>query len=264
MSSSKIIKSIDDAGFMGFHFRELKGSADEPPAADNHNAPFTPVIPGAGAAADKEEVAGNAEEDTAGAVEEKIVVGIPEEEADRREQAAYNEGLREGKRQAEESLAKVSEALAKALLSTGGLRQKVMQESEEDLLKLAIVIARKIILQEISIDRRILVNIVKAAVSNVSDGDEVVVRLSPSDYEIVADHREFLPPANEKRRITLKADETIPGGGCLVETSMGAIDARIEAQLDEIFRRFMEDRSVTALEADTMETEGKTDAGEED
>ncbi|WP_243374366.1 FliH/SctL family protein [Geotalea sp. SG265] len=261
MSSSRIIKSPgSNADFIGFRFRDLKNDAVQP-AAPGHGAEFTPVMPGSPAVVDAEEPAAIPEEDAVAPLQDQIVAGISEEEAVRREQTAYNEGLREGKQQAEESLSQVSEALAKALLSTGGLRQKVMQESEEDLLKLAIVIARKIILQEVSTDRRILVNIVKSAVSNVSEGDEVVVKLSPSDYEIVADRREFLPQPAEKRRITLKADEAIPGGGCLVETSMGAIDARIEAQLDEIFRRFMEDRSLIAVDADVAETGEESDAG---
>lgn len=266
MSSSRIIKSNRaSASLKDFPFRELhddgvgaSASAEAEPATS-----FTPVIPGIPGGF-KDTMVASA--DTAATVEEQpeeqVVVGISEDEVDRREQAAFNAGMSEGRRQAEESLAHVSEALAKALLSTGGLRQRVMQESEEDLLKLAIVIARKIILQEISIDRRILVNIVKAAVSNVSEGDEIVVRLNPTDYEVVADHREFFPPANEKRKMLLKADDTIPGGGCLVETSMGAIDARIEAQLDEIFRRFMEDRTMTAIGAEVIEEQ--TDAGEED
>jgi flagellar assembly protein FliH len=33
-------------------------------------------------------------------------------------------------------------------------------------------------------------------------------------------------------------------GGCLVESSTGVIDARIEAQLDEIYRGLIEERSI--------------------
>lgn len=249
MSSSNVIKSNGPAeGFVSFGFAEF---TEEAVASGNCEGGdnFIPLNFGRwGEEAAPQEVEETTEVDAepAEAEPEVAVPVIPEEEAARKVQAAFNEGVCEGSRQAEESLSKVSEALAKALLSTGGLRQKVMQECEEDLLGLAVMIARKIILQEISIDRRILVNIVKEAVSNVSEGDEVVVRLNPADYEIVADNRQFSPGANEKRRMTLKADEGIPSGGCLVDTSMGAIDARIDAQLDEIFRRFTEERSFLA------------------
>jgi len=248
MSSSNIIKlnRSEEEGFVCFNFQELTEKEDFEAASCEDGDNFVPILLGRCREQDAIRVGEDDSEADAApveAAEEEIIPGISEEEAARKVQAAFNEGVREGSRQAEESLSKVSEALAKALLSTGGLRQKVMQESEENLLTLAVMIARKIILQEISIDRRILVSIVKEAVSNVSDGDEVVVRLNPADYEIVADNKQFSPGANEKRRMTLKADENIPSGGCLVDTSMGAIDARIDAQIDEIFRRFTEERS---------------------
>jgi flagellar assembly protein FliH len=43
-------------------------------------------------------------------------------------------------------------------------------------------------------------------------------------------------------------------GGCVVESSAGIIDARIEAQLDEIYRNLIEERSILydITDADTL------------
>ena len=168
---------------------------------------------------------------------------IPEEEALRRIQQAHGDGVREGGRQAEAALAKVSEALAQALLATGSLRSRILQESEEDLLKLAVVIARTVMLREHTLDPGILAGVVQGAVELASDGGEVVVRLNPEDYQKVSQRPEFAQVSGEKRRVTLKADPAVVGAGCLVETSRGNIDAGLDAQLDEIYRRLFEEKS---------------------
>lgn len=167
---------------------------------------------------------------------------IPEEEALRRIQQAHADGMREGKHQAEESLSKVSEALAQALLATGSLRARAMQESEEDLLKLSVLIAKTILQRELSCDPWILASVVQGAVEAAADGGEVVVRLNPEDYQMVAQRPEFAVAPGEKRRVVLKEDPAIARAGCLVETARGTLDAGLESQLDEIYRRLCEEK----------------------
>jgi len=168
---------------------------------------------------------------------------IPEEEALQRIQQARADGLKEGGKQAEAALAKVSEALAQALLEAGSLRGRLLHESEEDLLKLAVLIARTVMLRELSCDSGILAGMVQGAVELASDGGEVTVRLNPEDYALISARPEFAKVSGEKRRVTLKGDPAVPGAGCLVETVRGNIDAGLEAQLHEIYRRLFEEKS---------------------
>jgi flagellar assembly protein FliH len=167
---------------------------------------------------------------------------IPEDEALRRIAQAHQDGAREGKREAEAALSKVSEALAQALLATGSLRARLLQESEDDLLKLSIVIARSIMLREVSCNPGILAQVVQGAVELASDGGEVVVRLNPEDFALIEQRPEFAGISGEKRRVTLKGDASLARSGCLVETARGNIDAGLEAQLGEIYRRLCEER----------------------
>jgi len=168
---------------------------------------------------------------------------IPEEEALRRIQQAHGDGVKEGRQQAEASLATVSEALAQALLATGSLRARLLSESEEDLLKLSALIARKIMLREVSCDPGVLAGMVQGAVELASSGGEVVVRLNPEDYAAVAQRPEFAALSGEGRRITLKGDPAVVPAGCMVETVRGNIDAGLDAQLEEISRRLTEEKS---------------------
>jgi flagellar assembly protein FliH len=74
---------------------------------------------------------------------------------------------------------------------------------------------------------------------------DIVLCLHPEDYKVISSNREmFLSGVGEERLITLKSDEAMTLGGCVVESSAGIIDARIEAQLDEIYRNLIEERSI--------------------
>jgi flagellar assembly protein FliH len=168
---------------------------------------------------------------------------IPEEEAIRRIQQSHADGLKQGKRQAEAELSKVTDALAQALLATGSLRGQLLHEAEEDLLKLAVLIARKVMQREFACNPGILAGLVRAALELATEGGEVVVKLNPEEYLILAQSREFGELLSERVGITLKGDPAIGRAGCLVETVRGNIDAGLDAQLDEIFRRLTEERS---------------------
>lgn len=173
-----------------------------------------------------------------------VMVGIPEEVHEQQVQESYEKGFEEGKRQAERGLANVFKALRDAVEELTDLKEHVLRASEEDLLKLAVMIARKVIHQEIATDRLILAKVVSAAVSNASDRDELVIRLNPEDHRLVSAHKHlYLNGCNDDRLIELRADEVIAPGGCIVDTVMGEIDARTDSQVDEIFRRLLEEKT---------------------
>lgn len=166
-----------------------------------------------------------------------------EEEALRRIRQAHAEGLKAGKEQAEADLATVSGALAQALLATGSLRAQLLQESEEDLLQLAVLIAKKIIQQELSLDPGLLARMVQSAIQLASQTGEVVVRLHPEDYALAVHSGELQRLLETKGEVSIKEDPAVASGGCIVETLRGNIDAGIEAQLDEVGKRLNEERN---------------------
>lgn len=175
---------------------------------------------------------------------------MPEEEALRRIQQAHAEGLRTGRQQAEADLAKVGEALAQALLSTGSLRSQLMHEAEEDLLKLSVLIARKVMMRELELDPTLVAGLVRKAVELASDEGEIVVRLNPDEYAVVAYSQEMQALSRDKRRVTLKEDPSVGPAGCVVETVRGNIDAGFDAQLEEILRRLSEERNARREDED--------------
>ena len=65
------------------------------------------------------------------------------------------------------------------------------------------------------------------------------MRVHPDDVHYATEIKEELGHARgDIETLTVKGDASIGRGGCLVESSLGTIDARIEAQLEELEQRF--------------------------
>ncbi|MRR06190.1 MAG: flagellar biosynthesis protein [Deltaproteobacteria bacterium] len=252
MSSSNIIKqnSAEVRNFEKFTFETILHAADSTrqTAQTPVFVPFLETLPGHSApTADQNSPLADSKDQASHeqiVPELPVLVGIPEEVHAQQVHEAHEKGFEEGKRQAERGLANVFKALRDAVEELVSLKEHVLRASEEDLLKLAVMIARKVIHQEIATDRLILAKVVSAAVSNASDRDELIIRLNPEDHRLVSAHKHlYLNGCNDERLVELRADEVIPPGGCIVDTVMGEIDARTDSQIDEILRRLLDEKT---------------------
>lgn len=245
MSSSKIIKSarLQEVRVSNVSYGGLSAADEQPPVSAGTFLPlkFRENESSAGVANAKEVEAPLPEKLPA----DPGMTMIAEDELQQKLEAAFHKGIDEGRQQTERGLANVFRSLREAIDATMRLREKVLRDSEEDLLKLAIMVARKIIQQEIRQDPQILANIVAETVSCCSDLDKITIRLNPDDCSRVsADRNFYLSGIGANTQVSLIPDEAILPGGCMVDTVTGTIDARIDVQLDEIYRKFLETRGV--------------------
>ena len=236
MSSSRIIKfqpEADPENMPSFSFRPIGQAAND----QGGGGGFVPL-----GLFDTSELQGNLAVSQKNAPEPDSVV-ISEDDLNRLKREAFEKGLAEGKNLAERGLFNVFKALRTASEVIHTLRDKVLRESEDELVKLIIMVARKVILREVSQHRDILSDVVQNAIASLSARDEITVRLNPDDYALVTTGRdEILSKELASDRMHLKPDATVLSGCCLIDTDMGTINASIDAQLDEIYRRLLEER----------------------
>ena len=171
-------------------------------------------------------------------------------EAARRRQAAESEkkkafdsglaqGLEKGKQAVVGELEKAIQRLRHAYMDIEKYRKQLYFNAEADTVDLALAVAQKVIGQEISVDRKIVLNVVKGALEKVIDHEKVKIRINPSDLETVKTALfEFLPLVENLENIHFESDAAVTEGGCIVETNFGNIDARIENMLDQINEGF--------------------------
>lgn len=159
--------------------------------------------------------------------------------------AAYRQGESEGYQRASAELAPVLDRLARSIAEVAALRQRIRRESERDLVELSLLIARRVLRREVSVDPDAVCGLLHAALDKASLRDVVEVRTHPG-HKAALEQR--LRALDSTARITLKADPRLEPGAVVVETLHGEIDASLETQLAEIERGL----------ADLLEAPGNT------
>ncbi len=153
----------------------------------------------------------------------KDVLAQVEVELERERKRGYEEGREEG-------LSSVTEQV----MAFEKMKEEFYVNAEENTIKLVMMVAEKVIGRTVHEHSDTIKSIVKQALESAL-GERIVIRLSPEDYKVISDAAfEFKDELDRTKRIQFKEDEAITQGGCIVETEVGTIDARLETQLKAI------------------------------
>jgi flagellar assembly protein FliH len=116
-------------------------------------------------------------------------------------------------------------------------REEIMRQAERELAKIAILIAESVVRTHVSAEPSAIERQVETAVALFARATRVSIEIAPEDEILVRDALPnlcaMLPVGAE---ISLRAVSGIARGGCVVRSSEGTVDARIETQ----FRRVRE------------------------
>jgi type III secretion system HrpE/YscL family protein len=149
-------------------------------------------------------------------------------------EAAREAGRREGRaRGREEGLAEMTELLVRARAVLAAARA----DAAADLRTLAVRIAEKVLGRALQAAPELAGDLCAAALEAARHQREITLRVHPDDLAAVEAARPRLRHLLLRAPdLALRADPTVGRGGCVVETEVGAIDARLETQLDAIER----------------------------
>jgi flagellar biosynthesis/type III secretory pathway protein FliH len=145
----------------------------------------------------------------------------------------YDEGLNEGLAQRE------SEAKS-AIDRFGDLRESLLVErrellinSEATVIDLTMAIVRRIIGIESVENKKVLVNTVRAALSELSQYGNIEIRVHPEDLSIATRFSQhWVEKVDKDSVLNVRSSDHVDRGGCIIEGPVENIDARLEKQLD--------------------------------
>ncbi len=104
---------------------------------------------------------------------------------------------------------------------------------EKIVVNLALAVSEKIVKREIEAES-IINETLKESIRRVIGSNKIFVKLNPEDLKRIS--LESHIPFNDEtyKNIKFEPDEHIEAGGCLVETEIGNVDARISSQFNEV------------------------------
>jgi flagellar biosynthesis/type III secretory pathway protein FliH len=108
--------------------------------------------------------------------------------------------------------------------------------AQADLARLAVRIAEKILARALALDPALVVDLCAAALAGLAGDRSIVLRVHPEDVALVEAARERLRGVGAAGELAVRSDPTIGRGGCVVESELGRVDGRLEAQLAAIER----------------------------
>ncbi|MDX2029419.1 MAG: FliH/SctL family protein [Blastocatellia bacterium] len=134
------------------------------------------------------------------------------------------------------AIADLRAQLTASLDEVAFLRADLTARAERDLVRLALEIAKKVVHREVRVDHEVALTLARVALGRLHSRANAVVRLHPDDYAHVSANRERL---GGEATVEIIEDRSVGRGGCVVQSEMGEIDARIEQQFAEIEREFL-------------------------
>lgn len=155
---------------------------------------------------------------------------------------AHAEGIREGLQQAQDSfekqLAEERSKVAEALRAFAQKTSEYYSRAEVELVHLALAIAAKILHREAQVDPMLVAALVRVAMEKLQHGTAATVRVRPE--EVGEWNRYFEGDSRREIRLEVKADPSVEGHNCILETELGSTELGLGAQLKEIEQGFFD------------------------
>jgi flagellar assembly protein FliH len=159
-----------------------------------------------------------------------------------KEQQAWSKGHEAGKAEAravfEQQTVTLREEISKALREFAVERDTYFHRVEEQVVRLTLAIARKILHREAQVDPLLLTGILRVALEKIGSGTNTRLRAHPSDIQVWRDY--FTQSGENFPAPELIGDPEIQSGRCILETEMGTTEIGLETQLKEIEQGFLD------------------------
>lgn len=179
--------------------------------------------------AEAERVKAEAEEQA-----EQVIAQARETTEDIREQARQEgreEGRAEGRRQRYEEAAPHLAHLEGILAELEQYRRQVAYYVEKDSVRLAVLMAKKILQQELRIDRKALWALLARTLAGMKEQGRFKVWVNPADHEFaLAAHPSLSKYLGEDQTLSFRASPDVGAGNLQIETDREVIDLGIQSQ----------------------------------
>jgi flagellar assembly protein FliH len=150
-------------------------------------------------------------------------------------EAAFQAGRQAGLEQARAEADILKAQLARTISDVASMKVRLRAEAEQEIVRLALAIARKILHREACVDPDAIAGVLKAALARLAQREARRALVHPADADSLRKH---LSTSGLSPALQIVADNSLTPGALILETTHGSIDASMDSQLAEIERGF--------------------------
>lgn len=163
-------------------------------------------------------------------IDDRNLVSRAQEEAYSIKDNAAKDGYQDGLSQAKAEIALIKEAIEEFFK----YKDQMLEVVSKDIMDISLEIAQKIIKKESQVDKSILLNlIVEIFDKNINRENKITIRAGSEDIEYLKSKSEEITQlTGSDAKISIIEDKQIVGGGVIVETTNGIVDASFKTQFE--------------------------------
>lgn len=165
-----------------------------------------------------------------------------EEQAKQITEEAWQKGYAEGiEAAAQQSRALIEEA-ERIRCNAAEDYESQMNSMEAEMVSLALDVAKKAVAGELTTNKAVIIQLIRDALPNCSNKNGAIIKVSVDDGDYLEENLEELYSELEGvDGLEIKKDGALKPGDCIIETSLGSVDAGAETRLDKIEEAFKEE-----------------------
>ena len=168
-----------------------------------------------------------------------VVIGVPEDEVERRIQIARDAADAEAERRVRSECERVSERaqgkVAEVLREFSKDRSDYFRKVEGEIVQLALSIARKILQRETELDPTLLTALVRIALDRMQCNSVIRIRVAAENADL---WRKYGGGNEGSPQWEIFPDDALSPGDCIVETELGTANFGFDAQLRDVEESF--------------------------
>jgi flagellar assembly protein FliH len=143
----------------------------------------------------------------------------------------YAEGERIGKQMGEKMVETVVKRYDNGIAKLAEVQKSLVEAMEEQTVRMALEISRKIIQRELTIDPDLVAALASVALKRVLNHQSITLRVSRQDVDHV---RAAVAAVNGA--VTVRDDATLERGDFIIDTAQTHLDGRVASQIETIGR----------------------------
>jgi len=175
--------------------------------------------------------------------EDEFLRRLEEEKSEQIFNAGREDAIRELKNNYNETLKNKFKAYESLMFSIDEQLHEYRNAFDKIVVDTSFLIASKVIQKSIS-DSPIITETIQEAIRKVIGANSILLKLSPSDKELIQETDVNFFDNSSYSNLKFEVDNRIEAGGCLVESEIGNVDARISSQLNELKKALIHEHNL--------------------
>ena len=147
----------------------------------------------------------------------------------------YEAGFEEGKAQQKKENDQLTAGVLALTKELQDLRVIVYRDHEQHIVRLATLIAKKVVHNELVTEKGVVTNMLKEAMLHFEGLGNINIRVNPVEYDFVKEHQQELANFLEEEQIVkVKPDPNVQAGSAIIDSDFSSVDLEFAKQFKEI------------------------------